>query len=194
MRLLLIDNYDSYTYNIVNCLKQCGINDVALQFNDTVTPEIANTFDGIIISPGPDIPAASGHILSIIKNLDSKIPLLGICLGHQAIAEAFGGELFRMPKQYHGVQTMLIDRKEDIILRDISDDAMFGLYHSWAVAIEKFPQTLVATSFSEDDILMSCHHKYLPIYGVQFHPESYLSKEGIKIFSNFINLVKARLG
>jgi anthranilate synthase component II len=190
MRLLLIDNYDSYTYNIVNCLKQIGIDNIELQYNDIATPAIANTFDGIIISPGPAVPAASGNILSIIKNLDKAIPLLGICLGHQAIAEAFGGELYRMPKQYHGVATNLVTRKEDLILQNISQDATFGLYHSWAVQMERFPDDLSATSFSTDGILMSCRHKVLPIHGVQFHPESYLSKEGMKIFSNFVGLVK----
>jgi anthranilate synthase component II len=189
VKILLIDNYDSYTYNIVNCLCNLGVVDLQIVFNDQVTIETANTFDGVIISPGPNIPKASGVILSIIKNLKPSIPLLGICLGHQAIAEVFGGSIYQLEKVYHGQSTKLKMLSNHELFDHITPNAKFGLYHSWAVSLDTLPSALIPTSVSEDGILMSLRHDALPIHGVQFHPESYLSNEGDLVFRNWLRLL-----
>jgi anthranilate synthase component II len=188
LKILLIDNYDSYTYNIVNTLAPLHDGVLHLLKNDQVSPDLANTYDKIIISPGPDIPQKSGNIIEVIKQLAPHISLLGICLGHQAIAEAFGAQLFQMDKPQHGSATSLKHTHVSKLYINIPDDAHYGLYHSWAVDAGSLPAELSITSTSPSGVMMSLEHKSLPIYGVQFHPESYLSTHGAQLIANWLEL------
>ncbi len=186
MKILLIDNYDSFTYNIVDLLKQLNIDDVTIFKNDEITIEEACLFDKIIISPGPATPIESGNILPIIQSLGATHSILGICLGHQAIAEAYGGQLINLENPYHGYITQLMDIKPHRIFDHIQSTEV-GLYHSWIVDAESLPTELEISSYSSDGYIMSIKHKTHDVHGVQFHPESYMTPDGKRMIENFFN-------
>lgn len=185
MKLLILDNYDSFTYNIVHAVREAGIEPVVVR-NDRITlPEIAE-FDKIIISPGPGIPSEAGILPDLLKEYADKKPILGVCLGHQAIGECFGGKLENLDDVYHGVQTPAYKTAEDYILDGMDDKFTIGRYHSWIVSEEDFPECLVVTSRDDDGKIMSLRHKEYDVHGVQFHPESLLTPNGITIINNFL--------
>lgn len=199
MRVLLIDNYDSFTYNIVELLRPLPIGEVSLRMNDEVSVEEAMVFDVLIFSPGPATPRESGNLLEIIKALAPTHPMLGICLGHQAIAEAFGGQLRNEPQPYHGFQTIVQVVKPhqlfDGLPRDTGDDSLAasftaGLYHSWTVDEDHLPGELEVTAYSAEGNIMALRHKTYNLHGLQFHPESYMTQFGKDILENFLKGVK----
>lgn len=188
MKLLLIDNYDSFTYNIVELLRQLKMDDISIKRNNEVDIEQAHQFDKIIISPGPATPRESGNILEIIKALSPSRSILGICLGHQAIAEVFGARLHNMPNPYHGYQTelnLLIPHKLFAFHKD-KCNIKVGLYHSWVVEDNEFPDSLEITSKSTEGFIMSIKHKMFDVHGIQFHPESYMTEFGKEIIKGFL--------
>ena len=185
MKLLILDNYDSFTYNIVHAVRELGITPTVVR-NDKITlPEI-DEFDKIIISPGPGIPSEAGILPELLREYAGKKPILGVCLGHQAIGENFGATLENLDDVYHGVQTMTHVIADDYIVKGMGNDFPVGRYHSWIVSEKNLPESLVVTSVDDAGKIMSLRHKDLDIHGVQFHPESLLTPGGNKIISNFL--------
>lgn len=186
MKLLILDNYDSFTYNIVHAVRELGIEPTVVR-NDKITlPEIAE-YDKIIISPGPGIPSEAGILPELLKEYAGKKPIFGVCLGHQAIGECFGAKLENLEDVYHGVQTEAYVMSPDYLLEGMGDRFPVGRYHSWIVSEKGFPESLVVTSRDAEGRIMSLRHKDYDIHGVQFHPESLLTPNGIRIISNFLN-------
>jgi anthranilate synthase component II len=182
---LLIDNYDSFTYNIVELLRSLDLQNITVVFNNQITVLQAAKYDKIIISPGPATPIESGNIIEIIQALSPTHSILGICLGHQAIAEAFGASLIQLALPHHGYQTEIEAHKPHRIFNEIEMPCKVGLYHSWMVDASHFPACLEITSFSNDGHIMSLQHKEYDVSGIQFHPESYMTKHGKQMLGNF---------
>jgi len=188
VRILLLDNIDSFTYNIYHYLEALGA-EVTVIDHTIIEPEVLQSFDGLVISPGPGLPQEAGKLMEILhKAVTLKLPTLGVCLGMQAIAEYFGGRIYNQDKVKHGQFVMMKHTGSSILFRNMPEQFQVGLYHSWAVEKE-LPSVLVATAFSEDGIMMALEHTSLPVYGVQFHPESILSEYGKELFQNFLELV-----
>ncbi len=188
MRILLLDNIDSFTYNIYHYLEALGA-EVTVIDHTMIETEVLQSFDGLVISPGPGLPKEAGKLMEILhKAVTLKLPTLGVCLGMQAIAEYFGGTIFNQQEVKHGQQATITHANESKLFKGIPAQFHVGLYHSWAVE-EALPSVLVATAFSEDGIMMALEHGSLPVYGVQFHPESILSEYGKELFGNFLELV-----
>ncbi len=186
MKILLVDNYDSFTYNIVEILRQLSYTDISLFYNDTISSTLAAQYDKIILSPGPATPSESGHLLNLIQDLAPTHPILGICLGHQAIAEAFGAHLYNMSQPMHGRQTQLTITAPDPLLHDMHGEQV-GLYHSWVVDPASIPPQLQVTSVSHDrQHIMSLRHQHYPVFGWQFHPESHMTHHGKILIQRFL--------
>ena len=187
MKILVLDNYDSFTYNLVQMVEQIVGKTVTVAKIDSIQlPEIEE-FDKIILSPGPGIPSEAGILLEMIKKYASKKSILGVCLGQQAIAEAFGGSLMNLSQIFHGVSTPThILKKDSQLFRNIPDKFEAGRYHSWVVNRENFPQELEITADDENGMIMALQHKQYPVFGVQFHPESILTPQGKNIIRNFV--------
>lgn len=188
--ILMIDNYDSFTYNVVQYFKELGA-DLKVIRNDEMSVEEIEALhpEKIIISPGPSTPNEAGVSLEVIKRLGDKIPILGICLGHQAIGQAFGGTVERAPNMMHGKTSKMKICKDSPIFKDIPREFTATRYHSLVVNKDSVPHCIIPTAFSADDgEIMALEVEGKPIYGVQFHPESILSEYGHKIFDNFLKL------
>lgn len=186
MKLLILDNYDSFTYNIVHAVRELGIEPTVVR-NDKITLPEVDEFDKIIISPGPGIPSEAGILPELLKEYADKKPIFGVCLGEQAIGERFGAKLENLEDVYHGVQTPAHVTADDYLLEGMGTDFPVGRYHSWIVSEEDFPECLVVTSRDDNGKIMSLRHKDYDVHGVQFHPESLLTPNGMKIIANFIN-------
>lgn len=186
--LLMIDNYDSFTYNLVQYFGELG-EDVRVYRNDQLTLEQIDALapDHICISPGPRSPAEAGLSIEVIKRYAGKIPILGVCLGHQAIGAAFGGDIIRAKEIMHG-KTADISHKATDIFKDLPSPYTIIRYHSLAIDRATLPDCLEVTAETADGEIMGIRHKTLPIYGVQFHPESVLSEHGHALLRNFIEL------
>lgn len=185
MKILILDNYDSFTYNIVHVVRELGLNPVVVR-NDKITlPEIEE-YDKIIISPGPGIPSEAGILPDLLKEYAGKKPILGVCLGHQAIAENFGAKLENLKEVYHGVQTLAYKSADDYILKAFPNEFPIGRYHSWIVSNEDLPEELIVTSRDDEGNIMSLRHRDFDIHGVQFHPESLLTPNGVKVIEAFL--------
>lgn len=183
--ILVIDNYDSFTYNLVHYLHDLECK-VTVKRNDKLSLEEVAEFDKILLSPGPGIPDEAGLLKPIIKRYAKSKSILGICLGQQAIAEVFGGSIENLDKVYHGVSTEVNLINEDKILyRDIPDTIEVGRYHSWVVS-EELPEDLIITSVDANGEIMSLRHREYDVRAVQYHPESILTPEGKKILSNWV--------
>ena len=182
-KLAVIDNYDSFTYNLVQYLGELGVEPVVCR-NDSVTVGELASYDGIVISPGPGTPAEAGISTQVIKDLSGKVTILGVCLGHQCIGEAFGGRVVRNEPS-HG-KTSWIRHDNSGVLAGVNDPFEATRYHSLIVERSSIPDELVVTAWTADETVMGLRHSRHPTYGVQFHPESVLTKEGKKILSNFI--------
>jgi para-aminobenzoate synthetase component 2 len=187
--LLVIDNYDSFTYNLVQYLGELG-ETVEVRRNDQVTVDEIETDlrpERIVISPGPGTPDGAGISLNLIKRFSGKIPLLGVCLGHQAIGQAFGGKVVRAPELMHGkVSEICHDGKT--IFSGLEDHFLAGRYHSLVVERDTLPGCLEVSAFTNDDIIMGLRHREMKVEGVQFHPESILTGDGKKLLANFLKL------
>lgn len=187
MNTVIIDNYDSFTYNLAHLVKELGV-EVTVYRNDKFTLQQLETFDNIILSPGPGIPSEAGLLLEVIKAYAGKKPMLGVCLGHQAIGEVFGAKLTNLTEVYHGVATEGTQFGNDPIFNGISKRMMMGRYHSWVVDRANFPECLEVTAVSDDGQIMGLKHKNYNIHGIQFHPESVLTPEGKSIIKNWLEL------
>jgi anthranilate synthase/aminodeoxychorismate synthase-like glutamine amidotransferase len=182
-KLAVIDNYDSFTYNLVQYLGELGV-EPDVHRNDSVTIEELAGYDGIVISPGPGAPEEAGISTQAIKDLSGKVTILGVCLGHQCIGEAFGGKVVRNDPS-HG-KTSWIRHDNSGVLAGVNDPFEATRYHSLIVERSSIPDELVVTAWTADETVMGLRHARHPTYGVQFHPESVLTKEGKKILANFI--------
>lgn len=187
MKIVIIDNYDSFTYNLSHLVKEMGA-DVTVFRNDQFSLDSLEAFDKIILSPGPGIPSEAGLLLDVIRTYAGKKPILGVCLGHQAIGEAFGGRLENLSDVFHGVATPCHITADSPLFQGLAKDITIGRYHSWVVSREAFPECLEITAVSDEGQVMALQHRQLPIYGIQFHPESVLTPEGKEIIKNYINL------
>lgn len=189
MKILLIDNYDSFVYNLYQYLGELGT-DVVVFRNDALTLEDIEKIrpDRIVISPGPKRPETAGISVEVVKKFSAMIPILGVCLGHQAIAYAFGGKIIQARRIVHG-KTSQIYHDGKGVFRDIPYPFVATRYHSLAVDENTLPECLIITARSEDGEIMGIRHKTYPTEGVQFHPESILTKEGKKLLKNFITLL-----
>ncbi len=190
--LLLIDNYDSFTYNLVHYLGELGAETVVRR-NDALTVDAALAMgaDAIVISPGPCDPDKAGICLPLIRAAAGKLPIFGVCLGHQAIGQAFGGAVVRAPKPMHG-KISTITHADKGLFAGVPSPFHATRYHSLMVAAEGFPECLEATASSEDGVIQGLQHRTLPIYGVQFHPESIATEHGKRILQNFLDIAARR--
>ena len=187
--LLVIDNYDSFTYNLVQYLGELGETVEVCRNNRITVDEIETRLrpERIVISPGPGTPDDAGISLRVIERFAGKIPLLGVCLGHQAIGQVFGGKVIRAPELMHG-KASEICHDGRTIFADLQDHFMAGRYHSLIVERETLPDCLEVSAFTVDNIIMGLRHKELKVEGVQFHPESILTSDGKKLLANFLKL------
>jgi anthranilate synthase component II len=189
--LLVIDNYDSFTYNLVQFLGELGAEPVVRRNDQITVEEIAEGgYRGIVISPGPGEPKGAGVSLAVIRKLGGQMPILGVCLGHQAIGEAFGGRIVRAAKPIHG-KSSWVKHDGRGIFAGVPEEIEVGRYHSLVIEPQTCPEVLEVTAATADGIIMGVRHRSLPIEGVQFHPESVLTSNGIQILSNFVNLCGA---
>jgi anthranilate synthase component 2 len=188
MKILIFDNYDSFTYNLFHLVKETGHKDVEVHRNNRISLDEVERFDKIILSPGPGIPSEAGLLLPLIKRYAPHKSILGVCLGHQAIAESFGGTLVNLRDVYHGVSSPVDIVAEHTIFKGLPKNIVVGRYHSWIASRDGFPETLQITATDNEGEIMALHHKTFDVHGVQFHPESVLTPEGKTIVRNFLNL------
>lgn len=186
MKIVIIDNYDSFTYNLSHLVKELGA-EVTVLRNDAFQLEDLESFDKIILSPGPGIPSEAGLLLEVIKTYAGKKPILGVCLGEQAIGEAFGAKLSNLSEVFHGVQTPICIKNKDYIFRGLPEQIPVGRYHSWVVDTEGLPECLEITAVSNEGYIMALRHKEYNVHGIQFHPESVLTPDGKTMIANFLN-------
>ena len=186
IKTIIIDNYDSFTYNLSHLLKELGA-DVTVVRNDKFNIEDLEQYDKIVLSPGPGIPSEAGLMPQVIKAYAGRKPILGICLGHQAIGEAFGAKLLNIGNVVHGVATPAHLVAEDYIFKGQPADLEVGRYHSWVVDDNELPACLEVTGRSDDGYIMSMRHKEYDIRGIQYHPESVLTPDGKAIINNWLN-------
>jgi len=186
-KVLLIDNYDSFTYNLAHLLRAIGVENLDVIRNDQLTLEDIIPYTHILLSPGPGIPEEAGLLLPIIKRYAKEKPILGICLGHQAIAQVFGAKLVNLKEVHHGIQSKIdIMVPNEVLFKNVTNHPLVGRYHSWIVSNEKFPDCLEITAQSQEGEIMALKHRTLPIRGMQFHPESILTPEGKEMMLNWI--------
>ena len=185
MKVVIIDNYDSFTYNLSHLVKRLGVN-VTVYRNDQFSISQLKVFDKIILSPGPGIPSEAGLLLDVIKSYAGQKPILGVCLGHQAIGEVFGATLTNLSDVYHGVATEGTQFGTDPIFNGLPRRIIMGRYHSWVVSRDGFPDCLEITAESDDGQIMALRHRNYNIHGIQFHPESVLTPDGETIIKNWL--------
>ncbi len=187
MNIIIIDNYDSFTYNLAHLVRELGA-EVTVVRNDQFELSAIEAYDKIILSPGPGIPSEAGLLLDVIRTYAGRKPIMGVCLGHQAIGEAFGGKLENLSDVFHGVATPCHLVADSPIFAGLPHELTVGRYHSWVVSEESFPACLEITAKSDEGQIMALRHREYDIYGIQFHPESVLTPEGKTIIKNFIDL------
>lgn len=188
MKIVIIDNYDSFTYNLSHLVKELGA-EVNVLRNDSFKLEELETYDKILLSPGPGIPKEAGLLLEVIRTYAGKKPILGVCLGEQAIGEVFGGKLTNLSEVYHGIQNPIRITASDYLFEGLPEEILVGRYHSWVIDRENFPDALEITAVSQEGYIMALRHKDFDVQGIQFHPESVLTPDGKKIISNWLNHV-----
>ncbi|MBA7549690.1 Anthranilate synthase component 2 [subsurface metagenome] len=187
-KILVIDNYDSFTYNLVHYIGNLSDDPLDVFRNDQIDLSEIEKYDKILLSPGPGIPIEAGICLDLIKRYSSSKSILGVCLGHQAIAEAFGGKLINLDIVFHGVSTSInIITPEDKLYKDLPGRFEVGRYHSWVVSREDLPECFKINSLDDQGIVMGISHKEYDVKGVQYHPESVLTEHGLKIVENWLN-------
>ncbi|MDE2164295.1 MAG: aminodeoxychorismate/anthranilate synthase component II [Alphaproteobacteria bacterium] len=188
--LLLIDNYDSFTYNLFHYLGQLGA-EVVVKRNDEITAAeaLAMKPDAVVLSPGPCTPNEAGICLDLIAKANGTLPILGVCLGHQAIGQVYGGKVVRAPEPMHG-KLSRIHHTGKSVFRGLNNDFLATRYHSLTIAPESMPSVLEVTATSEDGVIMGVMHKTHPVHGVQFHPESIASENGHALLQNFLRMAR----
>jgi anthranilate synthase component 2 len=194
MKILIFDNYDSFTYNLVHLVEKITHERVDVYRNDKIALENVKQYDKIILSPGPGVPSEAGLLLPLIKEYAATKPILGVCLGHQAIGEAFGGKLTNLSSVFHGVATpvRMVNSQQSTVncqlFNGLPETFEAGRYHSWVIDKENFPDELEITAEDENGFIMALQHKTFNVQGVQFHPESVLTPDGEKIMRNWLSL------
>jgi anthranilate synthase component II len=187
-KLLIVDNYDSFTYNLVQIVKEHTGWDVDVIKHDKIKLKSVQEYDKIIFSPGPGVPSDYSILKEIIDVYSANKSILGICLGHQAIVEAFGGKIYNLEKVYHGIkQKINILDLDDYLFKDLPNEIEAGLYHSWAASQDQMPSCLKITVVSSNNIIMAVSHNKYDVKGLQFHPESYMTKTGRQMLFNWLN-------
>jgi len=187
VKILVIDNYDSFVYNLVHYLQELDC-EVTIKRNDQFKLEEVAAYDRILLSPGPGIPDEAGMLKDIIRTYAGKKPILGVCLGLQAIGEVFGGSITNLSEVYHGVSTKAkIVVNDELFFKGLGDEIEIGHYHSWVVTKDDLPEILEITSLDENGHIMSLRHREFDIRGVQFHPESVLTPKGKEMIKNWID-------
>lgn len=190
MKILVLDNYDSFTYNLVHLVQEVCDAEVDVKLNDQVGIEQVNNYDRIILSPGPGLPSEAGILIPLVKRYAAIKPILGVCLGHQAIAEAFGGKLLNLPSVFHGrassINFSLLEANYKNLFAGLPAHIQVARYHSWVVDKEDFPDELMITAIDEEGTIMALQHKTYNVTGVQFHPESVLTPHGAVVMKNWI--------
>lgn len=192
MKILIFDNYDSFTYNLVHVVEKIIHGKTDVFRNDKIALEKINGYDKIILSPGPGLPCESGLLLPLIKEYAPTKSILGVCLGQQAIGEVFGGKLVNLKEVYHGVATKIIVNEKrtpskNDVFKSLPNELEVGRYHSWIVGKENFPDDLEITAEDENGYIMALRHNTFDVQGVQFHPESVLTPMGEKIMRNWLS-------
>ncbi len=192
MRLLVIDNFDSFTYNLVQFLGELGAELQVFRNNAVTLPEIADLKpDGIVISPGPGTPDNAGISMPLIKEFSGVFPILGVCLGHQSIGQAFGGKIISAPSLMHG-KTSQIRHQNENVFAGLPTPFRAMRYHSLAVERESLPKCLKITAETDEGVIMGLAHEKHPVFGVQFHPESFMTDEGKTLLGNFLKLIRKK--
>ena len=186
MKILVFDNYDSFTYNLVHLIGKVSNYDLEVHRNDKIPLKEIERFDKIILSPGPGLPSEAGILLDVIKKYSGQKSILGVCLGHQAIAEAYGGKLLNLDSVFHGVATKMKVIKKDALFKSIPTKFSAGRYHSWVIDESSLPDELNITVRDENGFIMGVKHKQYDVSGVQFHPESILTEYGEQLIKNWI--------
>lgn len=191
--LLLIDNYDSFTYNLFHFLGELGAETRVVR-NDEITASeaLAMKPEGIVLSPGPCTPNEAGICLELIEKANGSVPILGVCLGHQAIGQVYGGRVVRAPEPMHG-KLSRVHHTGKSVFRGLNNDFLATRYHSLTIAPESMPDVLEVTAKSDDGVIMGVMHKKHPVHGVQFHPESIASEQGHALLQNFLNIARERV-
>jgi para-aminobenzoate synthetase component 2 len=188
-KILVVDNYDSFVFNLVQYLQQLGA-EVVVKRNDEVNAESINGFDGVLLSPGPGTPEDAGACIEIVNAaIERHKPLLGVCLGHQAIGAALGAKVSRAPELLHG-KTSQVQHKNEGVFKDLKSPFRATRYHSLAIETTSVPKELIVTATTDIGVIMGVKHKSAPIEGVQFHPESILTEEGLHLLSNWLDTTK----
>ena len=186
-KILVLDNYDSFTYNLVHYIRELGYTDVDVIRNDKMTVEEVDAYDKIVLSPGPGIPDESGILKDVIKQYGASKPILGVCLGHQAIAEVYGATLENRSTVLHGIANEMTVVKNDAIYKGLPEKFAVGRYHSWQINKNLLGDNLIITAVDENGDIMSVRHKTHNVCGVQFHPESILTEHGKHIMKNWLD-------
>ncbi|ABG60530.1 anthranilate synthase component II [Cytophaga hutchinsonii] len=184
--ILVLDNYDSFTYNLVHIIKALGYTNLEVHRNDKITLDEIQRFDKILLSPGPGIPSEAGILQDVIRTYAGKKSIFGVCLGHQAIGEVFGGTLTNLEKVYHGIASKTQILNKGVLFEGLPEEITTGRYHSWVVDTKNFPDVLEITATDEQGKIMALKHKTLDLVGVQFHPESILTEFGKKMVQNWL--------
>ncbi|NLE32704.1 MAG: aminodeoxychorismate/anthranilate synthase component II [Bacteroidales bacterium] len=188
LKVLVFDNYDSFTYNLVHALKELGVTNLDVVRNDKLDLDEAAVYDKIVLSPGPGVPSEAGLLLPLIHRYGPIKDILGVCLGHQALGEAFGATLVNLGDVHHGLSESVHTVAYDPLFAGLPASFEVGRYHSWIVAAEGLPDCFEVTSLDDEGQIMSMRHKTLRLHGVQFHPESVLTPDGLRILSNWLLL------
>ena len=188
VKILVFDNYDSFTYNLVHAVKKLGYTNIEVHRNDQITLEEIEKFDKIILSPGPGVPSESGILLDVIRTYAPTKSILGVCLGEQAIAEAFGGTLINLTDVHHGVSSQVNVLTEDVLFSGLAKQLEVGRYHSWAAEKSTLPECLTITAVDNEGMIMALQHKNYDVRGVQFHPESVLTPTGEQMLKNWLEI------
>ena len=190
MNLLVVDNFDSFTYMLVDYLRQAGAACRVVRNNEPMAQVIREPVDGVVLSPGPGVPRQAGRLMAIIAHYHRRVPMLGVCLGHQALGEFFGADLIPATRPMHGKVSAVRVLTSDGLLRNLPATFEVTRYHS--LLLTNLPADLIGTAATDSNELMAMRHRTLPLWGVQFHPEAALTQNGLQLLTNWVDLVKNR--
>lgn len=193
MKILVLDNYDSFTYNLVQYIQEILNEKIDVFRNDKIELGAVDQYDVIVLSPGPGVPSEAGIMPELIQQYAATKSIFGVCLGHQAIGEAFGGEVYNMDEVLHGIETPIVVKDDaEVLFQELPTQFIGGRYHSWVVRKENLPEVFEITAEDDRGVIMGIRHKAYDVRGVQFHPESIMTEHGRKMLGNYLNYCKAK--